>query len=114
MPTGVLAAIAIWISRDDGASPIIRMDSIGKHEISSGSAQQAIIEKLVVEPPEEVVVAEEEVSPEEAGSRIQAEQLAREVLSREMQLHEQLLRDKEQSILAAREKLDAMLAEQAA
>jgi betaine reductase len=45
-----LAAIAIWISRDDGKSPVIRLDSIGKHEISSGSSQQAILEKLVVQP----------------------------------------------------------------
>jgi len=46
----VLAGIAIWVSQDDGRSPVIRLDSIGKHEISSGSAQQAILEKLVVEP----------------------------------------------------------------
>jgi len=46
----VLAGVAIWISSDDGKSPIIRLDSVGKHEISSGSAQQAILEKLVIEP----------------------------------------------------------------
>ncbi len=46
----VLAAIAIWVGRDDGKSPVIRLDSIGKHEISSGSAQQAILSKLVIEP----------------------------------------------------------------
>jgi len=46
----VLAGIAIWVSQDDGKSPVIRLDSIGKQEISSGSAQQAILEKLVVEP----------------------------------------------------------------
>jgi betaine reductase len=46
----VLAGIAIWISPDDGKSPVLRLDSIGKHEISSGSAQQAILNKLVVEP----------------------------------------------------------------
>jgi len=46
----VLAAIAIWVSQDDGRSPVIRLDSIGKHEIGSGSAQQAILQKLVVEP----------------------------------------------------------------
>jgi betaine reductase len=46
----VLAGIAIWVSQDDGRSPIIRLDSIGKHEISSGSSQQAILEKLVVKP----------------------------------------------------------------
>ncbi|MDP2931795.1 MAG: DUF5940 domain-containing protein, partial [Chloroflexota bacterium] len=45
-----LAAIAIWVTRDDGVSPVIRLDSIGKHEIGSGSAQQAILQKLVVEP----------------------------------------------------------------
>ncbi|UCF74057.1 MAG: glycine reductase [Deltaproteobacteria bacterium] len=46
----VLAAIAIWVGQDDGKSPVIRLDSIGKHEIGSGSAQQAIIDKLVVQP----------------------------------------------------------------
>jgi hypothetical protein len=46
----VLAGIAIWISQNDGKSPVIRLDSIGKQEISSASAQQAILEKLVVEP----------------------------------------------------------------
>jgi hypothetical protein len=46
----VLAGIAIWIGQDDGQSPYIRLDSIGKHNISSGSSQQAIFEKLVTEP----------------------------------------------------------------
>jgi betaine reductase len=46
----VLAGIAIWIGQDDGESPYVRLDSIGKHNISSGSSQQAIFEKLVVEP----------------------------------------------------------------
>jgi len=46
----LLAGIAVWVGRNDGKSPVIRLDSVGKHEISSGSAQQAIMEKLVVEP----------------------------------------------------------------
>ncbi len=46
----VLAGIAIWIGQDDGKSPVIRLDSIGKHEIGSGSSQQAIIDKLVIQP----------------------------------------------------------------
>ena len=46
----VLASLAIWVGQDDGKSPIIRLDSIGKHEISSGSAQQAILDNLVVQP----------------------------------------------------------------
>ncbi len=46
----LLAGIAVWITQDDGENPVIRLDSVGKHEISSGSAQQAILEKLVIEP----------------------------------------------------------------
>ncbi len=46
----VLAGIAIWVGQDDGKSPVIRLDSIGKQEIGSGSAQQAILEKIVIEP----------------------------------------------------------------
>lgn len=46
----VLAGISIWIGQDDGQSPVIRLDCIGKHNISSGSSQQAIFEKLVIEP----------------------------------------------------------------
>jgi len=46
----VLAGTAIWVGPDDGISPVIRLDSIGKHEISSGSAQEAIFDKLVVQP----------------------------------------------------------------
>ena len=45
-----LGGIAIWIGRNDGLSPVIRLDTVGKHDISSGSSQQAILEKLVVEP----------------------------------------------------------------
>jgi glycine/sarcosine/betaine reductase complex component C subunit beta len=46
----ILAGIGVWVAQDDGKSPIIRLDSVGKHEISSGSSQQAILEKLVVDP----------------------------------------------------------------
>jgi hypothetical protein len=46
----VIAGIAIWIGQDDGESPVIRLDSIGKHDIRSGSSQQDIFKKLVVEP----------------------------------------------------------------
>lgn len=46
----VIAGIAIWISENDGESPVIRLDSIGKHDISSGSSQQDIFQKLVIQP----------------------------------------------------------------
>ena len=46
----VMAGIAVWVGRDDGISPVIRLDSIGKHEIQSGSSQRAILDNLVIQP----------------------------------------------------------------
>jgi betaine reductase len=45
----VLAAIAVLITADDGTSPIIRLDSVGRHRVRSGAAAQAIMEALVCE-----------------------------------------------------------------
>ena len=50
----VLGAIAFLITPDDGESPIIRLDSVGKHDIGSGSAQQKIMQSLVSEPLERI------------------------------------------------------------
>lgn len=46
----VLAGVAIMVQGDDGVSPVLRLDSVGRHTVSAGSAQQAIFEKLVVDP----------------------------------------------------------------
>ncbi len=46
----VLGAIAFLITKDDGVSPRIRLDSIGKHDIGAGSSQQAIMTSLIVKP----------------------------------------------------------------
>ncbi|MHC1743203.1 MAG: glycine/sarcosine/betaine reductase complex component C subunit beta [Syntrophobacteraceae bacterium] len=46
----VLGAIAFLVTEDDGETPIIRLDSIGKHTIGSGSSQQSIMEALVLHP----------------------------------------------------------------
>lgn len=46
----VLGGIAVLISKDDGVSPHIRLDSVGKHNIGTGSSQQAIMTALVVKP----------------------------------------------------------------
>jgi len=46
----VLGGIAMLITRDDGVSPRIRLDSVGKHDIGAGSSQQAIMTALVVKP----------------------------------------------------------------
>ena len=50
----VLGAIAFLITPDDGESPIIRLDSVGKHDIGSGSAQQKIMQSLVSAPLERI------------------------------------------------------------
>jgi glycine/sarcosine/betaine reductase complex component C subunit beta len=46
----VLGAIAFLITTDDGVSPVVRLDSIGKHDVGAGSAQQAIMTSLIVKP----------------------------------------------------------------
>ncbi len=46
----VLGGFAFLVTGDDGESPLIRLDSIGKHNIGSGSSQQNIMESLVLKP----------------------------------------------------------------
>jgi glycine/sarcosine/betaine reductase complex component C subunit beta len=46
----VLAGVAMLIGEDDGHSPVIRLDSIGRHTVGAGSSQQAIFEHLVAKP----------------------------------------------------------------
>ena len=46
----MLGGFAFLVTGDDGASPVIRLDSIGKHNIGASSNQQAIMTSLIVEP----------------------------------------------------------------
>jgi betaine reductase len=46
----VLAGVAILVGEDDGRSPILRLDAIGRHTVGAGSSQQAILEHLVAKP----------------------------------------------------------------
>ena len=46
----MLGAFALLISKNDGVSPIIRTDLVGRHTIGSGSAPQAVINAIVIEP----------------------------------------------------------------
>lgn len=46
----VIAGMAVWIGPNDGHSPMIRTDAIGKHDIQSGSSQQEILQNLVTDP----------------------------------------------------------------
>lgn len=46
----VLGGIAFLITKDDGVSPIIRLDAVGKHDVGAGSPQQAIMTSLILKP----------------------------------------------------------------
>jgi betaine reductase len=46
----VLAGVAILVGEDDGRSPLIRLDAVGRHTVGAGSSQQAIFEHLVAKP----------------------------------------------------------------
>ena len=46
----MVGGFAILISEDDGVSPVINTDVIGKHTISSGSSPQAVMTALIYDP----------------------------------------------------------------
>ncbi len=46
----VLAGAAALVSQDDGCSPVLRLDSVGRHPVQAEGAQQRILEALVEEP----------------------------------------------------------------
>jgi hypothetical protein len=46
----MVAGYAVLISQNDGLSPMIRTDIIGRHKIGSGSAPQAVIQAIIVDP----------------------------------------------------------------
>lgn len=48
-----LGGFAVMISEDDGVSPVLRTDIVGRHRISSGAAPQAVMQAIVVDPLDE-------------------------------------------------------------
>jgi betaine reductase len=46
----VLAGLAILVERPRPGAPSIRLDAVGLHTIATGSAQQAVVEALVIKP----------------------------------------------------------------
>jgi betaine reductase len=46
----VLAGVAILVGENDGHSPVMRLDALGRHTVGAGSSQQAIFEHLVAKP----------------------------------------------------------------
>lgn len=49
-----LGCFAILVGEDDGCSPIVRLDAVGKHDIGAGASQQAIMESLILKPLERI------------------------------------------------------------
>lgn len=50
----VLGAFAVLVSENDGYSPVIRTDAVGKHNIGSGSSPQAVMTAIVLDPLERI------------------------------------------------------------
>jgi glycine/sarcosine/betaine reductase complex component C subunit beta len=50
----VVAGFAVLVGPPGGAAAEIRLDAVGRHRVGSGSAQQAVLEDLVVEPLERI------------------------------------------------------------
>lgn len=46
----MIGGVAVLVTADDGYSPVIRLDAVGRHRVRSGSSAQAIMEALVCEP----------------------------------------------------------------
>jgi betaine reductase len=46
----MLAAVAVWIGRDDGKSPLINLRSVGRHPVSAGASLDQQLKTLVLEP----------------------------------------------------------------
>lgn len=46
----VLGGFAVLVSQDDGVSPVINLDLIGRHTIGTGSSPQAVITALITQP----------------------------------------------------------------
>jgi len=46
----MLAAVAVWIGRDDGKSPVINLGAVGRHPVSAGASLDQQLKVLVIEP----------------------------------------------------------------
>ncbi|GAB6099238.1 glycine/sarcosine/betaine reductase complex component C subunit beta [Halanaerocella petrolearia] len=49
-----LGGFAVLVSQDDGESPILRTDAVGRHKVDTGSSPQAVISSLVTDPLDEI------------------------------------------------------------
>ena len=44
------AAVAVWVGRDDGKSPIINLAGVGRHPVAAGASLDQQVKSLVVDP----------------------------------------------------------------
>ena len=45
-----LSAVAVWIGRDDGKSPVVNLQAVGRHPVKAGAALDKQFRELVLEP----------------------------------------------------------------
>ena len=57
----VLAGVAMMLEKDDGHSPLFRLDSVGVHPVGAGSAQGEIFDHLVIKPLERLGLSMSEI-----------------------------------------------------
>ncbi len=57
----VMGSMAVLLVQDDGVSPIMRLDTLGKHSVAAGASPQAVTSVLVWEPLEKVGLALKDV-----------------------------------------------------
>lgn len=57
----VLAGVAVLVTEDDGVSPRLRLDSVGRHSVGAGSSQQAMFKCLISDPLERLGLQYREV-----------------------------------------------------
>ena len=57
----VLGAVAALVTADDGRSPVLRLDAVGRHRVSAAGSQAAIMEALAMEPLRRIGIAPTDV-----------------------------------------------------
>jgi len=57
----VLVGFAALLGSDDGQSPVLRLDSVGRHTVRAGGSQQQIMEALVQQPLERLGLGFQEI-----------------------------------------------------
>lgn len=50
----VLGGFAVLVTENDGISPVLRTDMVGRHTVGTGSAPQAVMESLITKPLDKV------------------------------------------------------------